>query len=224
MVREELPQHRQDRLVTWDHRPQRFKDQHFRTQQDINQAHFTLRVTGADRHGGVLGFAHLADLLNRRFPGPGFPYAVNVTAFIINQLPGGIPAQRAQSMQDFGFKPGLDQRALNKERVVILFNIVVLHDMDERPRVAVLPCAGQLLQQAFRRIVAGAAIAVFHPLFKNQPALGMAGGGIRVVLVNLNAALIHAEIHTTGDHMVATPLPGEAQTRPEDFWDVEKRE
>ena len=127
-------------------------------------------------------------------------------------------------MEDFGLEPGLHQRTLNKERVIVLFDIVVLHDVDERPRVAVLPGAGQLFQQAFRRVMPVAAIAVFHPLFENQPALGMAGGGVGVVLVDLDAALIHAEIHTTGDHMVTTPLPGEAQARPEDFRDVEKRQ
>ena len=224
MVREQLPQDRKNRLVAGNHGPQRFEDQHLRAQQDVNQAHLALGMSGADRHGGVFGFAYLADLLYRRFPRPGFPHAVDVATFVVNQLSGGIPAERLQPVQNFGLEPGLHQRTLNKERVIVLFDIVVLHDVHKRPRVAVLPGAGQLFQQPFRRVMPVAAIAVFHPLFENQPALGMAGRGVGVVLVDLNAALIHAEIHTTGDHMVATPLPGEAQARPEDFRDVEKRQ
>ena len=99
-------------------------------------------MPGADRHRRVFGFADLADLLNRRLPRPGFPHAVDVATFVVNQLSGGIPAQRPQPVQNFGFKPGLHQRTLNKERVIVLFDIVVLHDVDERPGVAVLPGAG----------------------------------------------------------------------------------
>ena len=92
MVREKLPQYRQNGFVTRYHRPQRLKDQHFRTQQDVDQAHFTLGMSGPNRHGSIFGFADLADLLYRRFPRPGFPHAVDVATFVVNQLPGSIPA------------------------------------------------------------------------------------------------------------------------------------
>lgn len=70
-------------------------------------------------------------------------------------------------MQNFGFKPGLQQRALNKERVIILFDVIVLHDVHERTRMAVLPRAGKFFQQTFRRIVAVTAVTVLHPLFED---------------------------------------------------------
>ena len=52
----------------------------------------------------------------------------------------------------------------------------------------------------------------------------MTGGGVGVVFVDLQATFVHTEIHTTGNHMVTATLPGETQTWPEDFWDVEQRQ
>ncbi|MNT20055.1 hypothetical protein D3C72_1553490 [compost metagenome] len=71
-------------------------------------------MTGANRHGGVFGFAHFTHLLDRRFPRPGFPHAVHVAAFIVDQLPRRIPAQRFQPVQNFGLKARLHQGTLNK--------------------------------------------------------------------------------------------------------------
>ncbi|MDO3407122.1 hypothetical protein QWI28_22480 [Citrobacter freundii] len=36
VVREKLPEDWQYRFVAWDHRPQRFEDQHFRAQQHVD--------------------------------------------------------------------------------------------------------------------------------------------------------------------------------------------
>ena len=72
--------------------------------------------------------------------------------------------------------------------------------------------------------MAGAVVALLQPLFKDQPAFGMAGGGVGIVLVHLQPALVHAEIHAPGDHMMTTALPGETQTRPEDFRDIKQRQ
>ena len=72
--------------------------------------------------------------------------------------------------------------------------------------------------------MAGAAVALFQPLFEDQPAFGMAGRGVGVVLIYLQPALIHTEIHTTGNHMMASALPREAQARPENFRNIEQRQ
>jgi hypothetical protein len=52
----------------------------------------------------------------------------------------------------------------------------------------------------------------------------MAGGGVGVVLIDLQPALIHTEIHAAGDHMMTAALPREAQARPENFRDIEQRQ
>ena len=65
----------------------------------------------------------------------------------------------------------------------------------------------QFVNQPFRRIEAVAFIALLRPTFEDQARFGMTGGGVGVVFVNLQATLIHAEIHTTSDHMVTATLP-----------------
>lgn len=81
----------------------------------------------------------------------------------------------------------------------------------------------QFVNQPFRRIEAVAFIALLRPTFEDQARFGMTGGGVGVVLVNLQATLIHAEIHTTSDHMVTATLPRDANVL-EDFRDVEQRQ
>ena len=116
------------------------------------------------------------------------------------------------------------QRLLHKLRVIVFLDIFVLHDMDKRTCTTVFPGTSQFVNQPFRRIEAVAFIALLRPTFEDQARFGMTGGGVGVVLVNLQATLIHAEIHTTSDHMVTATLPGETQTWPEDFRDVEQRQ
>ncbi len=224
MVREQRPQHWQNGFVARNNRPQRFKDHHFRAQQHVNQAHFVIWVTGTNRHGGIFVFVDFTHLLNGGFPRPGFPYAVHQTPVAVNQLTGGIPAQFVEAIENFALKARLLKGTLHKLGVVIFLQIVVLHDVHKRSGLAVFPRAHQLAQQVFRRIMPVAAIAGFQPLFEDQATFGVAGGGVGVVFVNLQPALVHAEVHAPGDHVVATTLPGEAQTRPEDFRNVEQRQ
>ena len=181
-------------------------------------------MSGTYRHRRVLIGADFPHLLNGGLPCPGFPDAVDQTTVGINQLPGGIPAQFIQAKQNFALEAGLGQRTLDKLRVVVLLQILILHDVHERTRPAVLPRSGQLIQQIFRRVVTGAVVALLQPLLEDQPAFGMAGRGIGVVLIHLEPALIHTEIHAAGNHMMATALPREAQTRPENFRNIEQRQ
>ena len=108
--------------------------------------------------------------------------------------------------------------------MVVLLQILILHDVHEWARPAVLPRSGKLIEQVFRRVMAGAAVALLQPLFEDQPAFGMTGRGVGVVLIHLEPALIHTEIHTTGNHMMASALPREAQARPENFRNIEQRQ
>ena len=181
-------------------------------------------MTGTDRHRSKLTVANFTNLIKRRLPRPGFPHAVNQSPFPINQLPGSIPAQFIQPTQDTRFKARLVQRLLHKLRVIVFLDIFVLHDMDKRTCTTVFPGTSQFVNQPFRRIEAVAFIALLRPTFEDQARFGMTGGGIGVVFVDLQATFVHTEIHTTGDHMVTATLPGETQTWPEDFRNVEQRQ
>ncbi len=181
-------------------------------------------MSGTNRYRRVLLGADFAHLLNGGFPCPGFPDAVDQPPVGVDQLTGSVPAQLIKAKENFALKTGLGQRTLNKLRVVVLFQILVLHDVDEGPRPAVFPRPRQLIEQTFRRIVAGAVVALLQPLFEDQPAFGMAGSGISIVLVHLQPALVHAKIHAPGDHMMTAALPREAQTRPENFRNIEQRQ
>ena len=116
------------------------------------------------------------------------------------------------------------QRLLHKLRVIVFLDIFVLHDMDKRTCTTVFPGTSQFVNQPFRRIEAVAFIALLRPTFEDQARFGMTGGGIGVVFVDFQATFIHAEIHTTSDHMVTATLPGETQTWPEDFRNVKQRQ
>ena len=116
------------------------------------------------------------------------------------------------------------QRLLHKLRVIVFLDIFVLHDMDKRTCTTVFPRASQFVNQSFRRIEAVAFIALLRPTFEDQARFGMTGGRIGVVFVDFQATFIHAEIHTTSDHMMTATLPGETQTWPEDFRNVKQRQ
>ncbi|CNV15216.1 Uncharacterised protein [Salmonella enterica subsp. enterica serovar Bovismorbificans] len=102
-------------------------------------------MPGTNRHCGILRLADFAYLLHRRFPRPGFPDTIHQPSVAIDQLPGVIPAQLAQPAENFARETGLMQRLLHKLRVIVLLDIIILHDMDERTRFTVFPGACQLV-------------------------------------------------------------------------------
>ncbi len=86
------------------------------------------------------------------------------------------------------------------------------------------PGTSQFVDQSFSRIMSLPCEAPLGPSFEDQTGFGMTGCGIGVVLIHLQSAFIHTEIHTPGDHMMPTTLPGKTKARPEDFRDVEQRQ
>ena len=132
--------------------------------------------------------------------------------------------QFIKAKEDLTFKPRLRERALDEQRVVVLLQILVLHDMHERTGAAVFPGTRQLIKQILRRVVSAAVVALFQPLFEDQPAFGMTRGGVGVVFIDLQPALIHTEIHAAGNHMMTASLPRQAQARPENFRDIKQRQ
>lgn len=87
-----------------------------------------------------------------------------------------------------------------------------------------LPCPRQFVDQSFCRVVSLPCVASLGPSFEDQTGFSMARCGIGVVLIHLQSAFIHTEIHTPRNHVMPTTLPGKAQARPKGFRDVEQRQ
>ncbi len=102
-----------------------------------------------------------------------------------------------------------------KLRVIVLLDNKSSRDMDERTRFTVSRhTAGSLISP-----LPGYALYRYNPaqpgpqLIRSVAALDAESACIH----RLSARVHPCEIHTTGDHMVTTALPEEAQTRPK-FW------